>query len=96
MAVAVENYNKGSQNDQSIFKVVAHRRLKTSETDTDYTNDFYTFHPCTEADYAKFHPVDQKVAPKVENFKARQGFFCLDWDNLDLEVYGNWATTNTY
>ena len=93
MAVAVENWYEGSLNDQSIFKVVAQINLQTN---TGLSGDFYTLHPCTETDYAKFHPVEKKAAAKVETLKERKSFFCLDWENLDLELYGHWATTSIY
>ena len=54
------------------------------------------YHECTVDDYKEFYPVDRKAALLVEDIKKdpNRGFICLDWDEMDLEIYGSENESN--
>ena len=53
-------------------------------------------HLCTDADYAKFHPVEGKFTGKLENLKKNSGLFCLDWKEYGHDIWGTWTNGATY
>ena len=54
------------------------------------------YHDCTVDDYKEFYPVDRKAALLVEDIKKNpdRGFICLDWDEVNLEIYGSENESN--
>ena len=53
-------------------------------------------HRCTEADLAKFYEPEKSTKPRVEAFRETGGLFCLDWQKLNVELYGYWQAAANY
>ena len=47
-------------------------------------------HTCTEEDYSKFYPVDQRSSAALNRIKKEphRSMLCLDWDNAGIDLYG--------
>ena len=90
MAFAIENYypplflKKNTKYIKWVFR-------KYGKKDNESFEEILPSHDCTEDDYKEFYPADRKAALLVENIKADpdRGFLCLDWDDVDIEIYGS-------
>eukprot|EP00353_Schmidingerella_taraikaensis_P006145 CAMPEP_0185571486 /NCGR_PEP_ID=MMETSP0434-20130131/3534_1 /TAXON_ID=626734 ORGANISM="Favella taraikaensis, Strain Fe Narragansett Bay" /NCGR_SAMPLE_ID=MMETSP0434 /ASSEMBLY_ACC=CAM_ASM_000379 /LENGTH=209 /DNA_ID=CAMNT_0028186945 /DNA_START=20 /DNA_END=649 /DNA_ORIENTATION=+ len=52
-------------------------------------------HPCTEADYAKFNPPDERSVSLLDKLKENGGLFCLDLKNMsDYVMRGRYEESN--
>ena len=47
-------------------------------------------HVCTDEDFAKFYPVDDRSRGQLERIKSeeKRNFLCLDWKAAAIELYG--------
>lgn len=53
---------------------------------------------CTESDYSQFHPIDKSSKKKYDAIKndENHGFFCIDWENEDFDLWGSLSKTYDY
>ena len=90
IAFAIENYFPPLylKNNQTYMKWIFR---KYGKINNESFEEILPYHDCTEDDYKEFYPVDKKVAMEVEDIKksSDRGFLCLDWENLNLEIYGS-------
>lgn len=66
------------------------------EIDGVYSARELPVYPCTEADYAKFYPVDRRGESRLRRMKenADSQLFCIDWQSDTIELYGTESTGN--
>ena len=72
--------------DPSVVKWVA--RYREQDGNVIHSNKLFELHPCTDEDLAKFHPPEKRSVNSLERLKKGGGLFCLDWDELDLDIFG--------
>ena len=53
-------------------------------------------HACSDDDYSKFYPIESSKQIKLDKMRDQSALFCLDWDTLDLEIYGSWTNGGDY
>ena len=51
---------------------------------------------CQDSDYAKFYEPIPESKKKVQSLREQGGLVCIDWSTAGLELYGTWATGDTY
>ena len=93
IAVAVDSSSGDLSDAARYFKFVARLYTQTGAT---YESTYYPLHPCSEEDFAKFHPTEKRSAAAVQRYRDKGGMFCLDWQAARLEIYGSWKVDNNY
>ena len=76
VAIGLEKFqleNNKALNDPTFVKWIALN--KNHEGD----DKLFRLQPCTETDFAKFHPPDVNIIDELANLKDRGTLFCLDW-----------------
>ena len=63
-------------------------RYREADGSKTLRRNLYELHPCTEKELEKFHPPEKRSIGSVDRLKKGGGLFCLDWENLDLDIYG--------
>ena len=53
-------------------------------------------HPCTDEDFEKFYTVDKRSAEMLEFYTTNGGLHCIDFQKLELEIYGSWSLDDNY
>ena len=96
MAFAIENLNT----DTSVTKTVANdarfvqwyaivQKADSAGVEL-YTR--HLMHTCTAEEFAKFYEPEKKARSKVERIQEKRGFYCLDWEELGVELQGYWQS----
>ena len=52
--------------------------------------------PCTKEDFEKFYTVEKRSASLFASYQANGGLFCIDWQKVNLELYGTWQFDSHY
>ena len=83
IAVALQQHHtEALLNDQRYVKWYARyvKHLKGQQR----SEKLYEMHKCTQADLAKFYPQQKRTISNLEKIIKGEGFFCLDWDKMDI------------
>ena len=60
-------------------------------------NHNYLLHPCTNEELSRFHePDSQTTADKTKMIHEKNGLYCLDWKQINFDLFGSWRETGDY
>mmetsp|Transcript_27802 Transcript_27802/g.34542 ORF Transcript_27802/g.34542 Transcript_27802/m.34542 type:complete len:192 (-) Transcript_27802:347-922(-) len=94
VAVGMESWTRGMRDDPKFVHWVA---TVYTVTDNVSKSEYYPMHPCTDEDYSRFFPADERTAKKVESYRLIGGLKCLDAAVIDdFDLYGTWESDSSY
>ena len=93
VAFGIENTISGFKSDPKFIKFVV---KVAKQIEGVYTSKYYPMHACSEDDYSKFFPIESSKQIKLDKMRDQSALFCLDWETLDLEIYGSWTNGGDY
>ena len=93
IAVALNNYGKDAVEQARYIKFVARKMIQNGD---DWTVTYYPLHPCTDEDFAKFHPSEMRSTDAIDRYRNEGGMWCMDWQAAQIEVYGTWRVDSVY
>ena len=76
IAVATEQWLTGAKDDP---RYINWTMLQTVFIDNVEYRYWWPMHPCTDEEFARFYPVEEKAAIKVAKLHANNQFRCFDW-----------------
>ena len=88
MAFTMENYFSGQTLDDpryvkwvATYEVVQDGKIDSKELPV---------YQCSDEDYAKFYPFDERSEPQLQKMRTEQDMhlYCIDWEGADIELYG--------
>ena len=88
MAFTVEGQFKKERKDDPRYTKFLVRRLSI-DNNIGYRNEtFLPYHDCTDADYARFYPVNEDSQLNYHAIRTgeKRGFYCIDWEKEELEL----------
>ena len=93
IAVVAESFMTGIKSDPRFVKWVASYQISTDDS---YEAIHYPMYPCTDEQYAKFYPPEERAASRVRNFQETQELFCMDDKAREHMLYGGWRSGSNY
>ena len=86
----------GSQKPIDRYEYIKWFARVRDETDEGRKQWLLPTYKCTDDDYAKFHPPQKRAQDRVDRLRKANGFYCIDWRNADMRLYGDKSIGRNY
>ena len=96
MAFTVEGFlDKKRKDDPRYVKYLLGVK---GRVDGDRYERFFPYHECTADDFLKFYPIDTRSKSKFDSVNEGEGrgFFCVDWEKEDIEIWDGDKNNNQW
>ena len=96
LAVALDNFGYPEDViDEKYVKWVAKYYVKNPEQRR-IEEIYIQMHQCTEEDFKKFYPSNNRTMKRIQKFKISGNMYCLDWQENNLPLFGSWREGNNF
>ena len=92
MAFQVTTWLDGPKNDPYFVKWMA---ILWIYEENEYRTVFIPTYKCTQKDMERLYP-PAKMNMMVEELKKEGQLVCIDWESVDVDLYGTWASGDSY